>query len=71
MRKNGAMFICNRCGKQTFAERFDDGVFDEDALQGWALDHKDVWGVGDLCPECFKKYRDTMNEFWERKNYCG
>lgn len=44
MRKNGAMFICNRCRKQTFAERFDDGVFDKDALQGWALDHEDVWG---------------------------
>lgn len=43
MRKNGAMFICNRCRKQTFAERFDDGVFSKDALQGWALDHKDVW----------------------------
>lgn len=25
MRKNGAMFICNRCRKQVFAERFDDG----------------------------------------------
>lgn len=71
MRKNGAMFICNRCRKQTFAERFDDGVFDEDTLQGWALDHKDVLGVGDLCPECLKKYRDTMNEFWEGKKYCG
>lgn len=28
MRQNGAMFICNRCRKQVFAERFDDGVFD-------------------------------------------
>lgn len=27
MRQNGAMFICNRCRKQVFAERFDDGVF--------------------------------------------
>ena len=42
MRKNGAMFICNRCRKQTFAERFDDGVFDKDALQGWALDHEEL-----------------------------
>ena len=28
MRKNGAMFICNRCRKQVFAERFDDGKYD-------------------------------------------
>ena len=38
MRQNGAMFICNRCRKQVFAERFDDGVFDQKALDGWALE---------------------------------
>lgn len=46
MRQNGAMFICNRCRKQVFAERFDDGVFDQKALDGWALEMrniKDLW----------------------------
>ena len=38
MRQNGAMFICNRCRKQVFAERFDDGRFDQKALDGWALE---------------------------------
>ena len=37
MRQNGAMFICNRCRKQVFAERFDDGRFDQKALDGWRL----------------------------------
>lgn len=34
MRRNGAMFICNRCRKQVFVERFDDGLFDQKALDG-------------------------------------
>lgn len=47
MRKNGAMFICNRCKKQVFAERFDDGLFDREALDGWAIDTRAIflgWG---------------------------
>lgn len=32
MRKNGAMFICNRCRKQVFAERLDDGKYDSKPL---------------------------------------
>lgn len=65
MRQNGAMFICNRCRKQVFAERFDDGVFDQKALDGWALEMRNVHGVGDLCPECYKVYRETMDRFYE------
>lgn len=42
MRQNGAMFICNRCRKQVFAERFDDGVFDQKALDGWALEMRNM-----------------------------
>ena len=61
MRKNGAMFICNRCRKQVFAERFDDGVFDQKALDGWALEMRNIHGIGDLCPECYKVYRETMD----------
>ena len=53
MRQNGAMFICNRCRKQVFAERFDDGVFDQKALDGWALEMRNIHGIGDLCPECY------------------
>lgn len=64
MRQNGAMFICNRCRKQVFAERFDDGRFDQKALDGWALETRDFFGVGDLCPECFKVYRETMERFY-------
>lgn len=63
MRQNGAMFICNRCRKRVFAERFDDGRFDQKALDGWALETRDFFGVGDLCPECFKVYRETMERF--------
>lgn len=58
------MFICNRCRKQVFAERFDDGRFDQKALDGWALETRDFFGVGDLCPECFKVYRETMERFY-------
>ena len=50
MRQNGAMFICNRCRKQVFAERFDDGVFDQKALDGWALEMRNIHGIGDLGP---------------------
>lgn len=68
MRQNGAMFICNRCRKQVFAERFDDGRFDQKALDGWALETRDFFGVGDLCPECFKVYRETMERFIREAN---
>lgn len=54
MRKNGAMFICNRCRKQVFAERFDDGVFDQKALDGWALEMRNIHGIGDLCRSATK-----------------
>ena len=37
MRRNGAMFICNRCRKQVFVERFDDGLFDQKGI-GWLGD---------------------------------
>lgn len=53
MRKNGAMFICNRCRKQVFAERLDDGKYDSKPLDGWALDCERICCVGDLCPVCF------------------
>ena len=71
MRQNGAMFICNRCRKQVFAERFDDGRFDQKALAGWALETRDFFGVGDLCPECFKVYRETMDRFYEGGRHGG
>ena len=64
MRKNGAMFICNRCRKQVFAERIDDGKYDSKPLDGWALDCERICGVGDLCPDCFKAYREAMDGFW-------
>lgn len=65
MRRNGAMFICNRCRKQVFAEQFDDGLFDQKALDGWAIEARNFFGVGDLCPECYKVYRETMGRFYE------
>lgn len=64
MRKNGAMFICNRCRKQVFAERLDDGKYDSKPLDGWALDCERICGVGNLCPDCFKAYREAMEGFW-------
>ena len=67
MRQNGAMFICNRCRKQVF----DDGLFDQKALDGWALETKNVIGVGDLCPECYKLYRETMGRFYEGGRHGG
>ena len=63
--------ICNRCGKQVFAERFDDGVFDQKALDGWALEMRNIHGIGDLCPECYKVYRETMNRFYEGGRHGG
>lgn len=68
MRKNGAMFICNRCRKQVFAERLDDGKYDSKPLDGWALDCERICGVGDLCPDCFKAYREAMEGFWNSGN---
>lgn len=50
MRRNGAMFICNRCRKQVFAERFDDGLFDQKALDGWAIEARNFFGVGGFMP---------------------
>ena len=41
-----------------------DGRFDQKALDGWALETRDFFGVGDLCPECFKVYRETMERFY-------
>lgn len=49
MRQNGAMFICNRCRKQVFAERFDDGVFDQKALDGWAIEMRNMCKVWKNC----------------------
>lgn len=71
MRQNGAMFICNRCRKQVFAERLDDGVFDQKALDGWALEMRNIHGIGDLCTECYKVYRETMNRFYEGGRHGG
>lgn len=71
MRQNGAMFICNRCRKQAFAERFDDGVFDQKALDGWALEMRNIHGIGDLCPEYYKVYRETMDRFYEGGRHGG
>ena len=65
MRRNGAMFICNRCRKQVFAERFDDGLFDQKALDGWAIEARNFFGVGDLYPECYKVYRDPLERCYE------
>ena len=48
MRKNGSMFICNRCRKQVFAERIDDGKYDSKPLDGWALDCERICCVGNL-----------------------
>lgn len=63
--------ICNRCRKQVFAERFDDGVFDQKALDGWALEMRNIHGIGDLCPECYKVYRETMDRFYEGGRHGG
>ena len=54
-----------------FAERFDDGVFDQKALDGWALEMRNIHGIGDLCPECYKVYRETMNRFYEGGRHGG
>ena len=53
------------------AERFDDGVFDQKALDGWALEMRNIHGIGDLCPECYKVYRETMNRFYEGGRHGG
>lgn len=50
--------------KKAFAERFDDGKYDSKPLDGWALDCERICGVGDLCPDCFKAYREAMDGFW-------
>lgn len=59
------------CRKQVFAERFDDGVFDQKALDGWALEMRNIHGIGDLCPECYKVYRETMDRFYEGGRHGG
>ena len=64
MRKNGSMFICDRCKKQVFAERFNDGEYDDKSLEGWTIRQDGMWGIADLCPDCFKAYREGMEKFW-------
>ena len=56
MRINGMMFVCNRCGRQVFAERYNDGEFDWKALQGWETGLGSFFSVGELCPECREEY---------------
>ncbi len=71
MRQNGAMFICNRCRKQVFAERFDDGVFDQKALDGWALEMRNIHGIVIPRRKRHKVYRETMNRFYEGGRHGG
>lgn len=63
MRINGMMFVCNRCGKQVFAERYNDGEFDWKALQGWETGFGSFFSVGELCPECREEYGKLMQKF--------
>lgn len=63
MRINGMMFVCNRCGKQAFAERYNDGEFDWKALQGWETGATRFFGIGELCPECREEYGKLMQRF--------
>ena len=63
MRINGMMFVCNRCGKRVFAERYNDGKFDWDALQGWETGETSFFRIGELCPECHEEYGKLMKKF--------
>lgn len=70
MKFDGVGFTCVRCGKQTFVNRLADGTLNINALKGWELSYVDSYilgVVGDVCPKCFKEYRNTIEEFWGRK----
>lgn len=70
MKFDGVGFTCVRCGKQTFVNRLADGTLNINALKGWELSYADPYilgVVGDVCPKCFKEYRNTIEEFWGRK----
>lgn len=31
----------------------------------------EIYGIGDLCPECYKVYRETMDRFYEGGRHGG
>lgn len=57
MKQNGAMFVCDNCKKQVFAEKFDDGKYDDKPLEGWSLSYGGIRSMVDLCPDCSNAFK--------------
>jgi hypothetical protein len=66
MRKRGIMYVCDRCGKQIFAEELKVGECDQRGLSEWGLGMKRYHAAKDLCPKCFEEYREYDRHFCER-----
>ena len=52
MVKYGALFVCDRCGKEKFVERKTHLVSEEDEFEG------------KLCPDCQELYHKMLNNFF-------
>ena len=66
-RENGQLRTCDRCGAQAFFKCTDEGETDG----GWtrwdiiepAVGWKMVETVGDICPECYKEFKNMLESF--------
>lgn len=56
MHKDGRMFTCDRCGKQSFV---DDSQGFYPQPEGWKMRSE----IGDLCEDCAEKYELLKYDF--------
>lgn len=65
MKREGDKFTCDRCGAKEFVEE------DGKKPTGWftleSILIKPYFGYLHLCPNCARKYKEMLNQFWENK----
>lgn len=52
-------FTCDRCGKKLYVVKRDAFFLDTEPVKDWKI----VPLIGDLCPECWNKYKMISEEF--------
>ena len=60
MREIHEVTTCNRCGKKAVVNRTKGEEYSV-RLSGWGCPYPE----NDLCPECYKLYRETMDQFYK------
>lgn len=63
MREIHEVIICNRCRKTAVVNRTKREEYSV-RLSGWGNPYPEH----DLCPECFKEYRNLMEKFWKEED---